>query len=183
LARGSPIRQNPTRRKKKAAQTTVRILLVDDYEPWRRFLCRTLSALPNVQIIGEVSDGLEAVKKFQELHPNLILLDIGLPQLNGFDVASRIRQSVLKPKILFVSGLRDPDIAEGAFSAGANGYLLKSDAARDLLPAIEAVLKGESFVSAQVALSPPHAAWEQTTPASSASSSANLRNSVSAIEN
>lgn len=102
-------------------------------------------------MIGEVSDGLEAVQKVQELQPDLILLDIGLPTLNGIEAAKRIRHVSPSSKILFVSEHRSPDIAEEALSTGAVGYVVKSDAARELLPAVKAVLEGKRFVSASLA--------------------------------
>jgi DNA-binding NarL/FixJ family response regulator len=105
-------------------------------------------------VIGEVSDGLEAVRKAQELKPDLILLDIGLPRLNGIEVAWRIREVSPNSKILFLSENRSQDIAEQALSTGAGGYVVKSDAGSKLLPAVEAILKGEGFVSASLDRSP-----------------------------
>ena len=131
--------------------SSTRVLVVDDYEPYRRFVCSTLQKQADLQIIGEVSDGLEAVQKTQELRPDLILLDIGLPTLNGIEVARRIRKHSPTSKILFVSENRSWDMAEEALRTGAGGYLVKSDAASDLLPAVESVLKGKQFVSASFA--------------------------------
>ena len=78
--------------------SSVRVLVVEDWEPFRRFLCSTLAKRPELQIIGEVSDGLEAVHKAEELQPDLILLDIGLPTLNGIGAARRIRKVGPTPK-------------------------------------------------------------------------------------
>ena len=128
-----------------------RILSVDDFEPWRRFVCSALQKQRELQMIGEASDGLEAVQKAQELRPDLILLDIGLPTLNGIEAARRIHQVAPGSKILFVSEIRFPEIAEEALSTGACGYVVKSDAARDLLPAVKAVLEDKRFVSASLA--------------------------------
>jgi len=100
-----------------------------------------------LQIICEVSDGLEAVQKAEELQPDLVLLDIGLPNLNGIEAARRIRELSPKSRILFVSEDRSWDIAGEALRTGANGYVVKSDAASELLPAVEAVLQGKQFVS------------------------------------
>jgi len=121
-------------------RTTTRILIVDDYEPWRRFIRLTLLANEKLQVIGEVSGGLEAVHRVQELKPDLILLDIGLPELNGIEAARRIREASPNSKILFVSENRTGDIAEEALSTGASGYIVKSAAAGELLPAERAVL-------------------------------------------
>jgi DNA-binding NarL/FixJ family response regulator len=128
-----------------------RILVVDDFGPWRHFVSTTLGNHPELQVVGEASDGLEAVQKAEELQPDLILLDIGLPLLNGIEAARRIREVSSASKILFVSEDRSLDIAEGALSTGAGGYLVKSNAARELLPAIKAVLNGTRFISASLA--------------------------------
>jgi len=128
-----------------------RVLVVDDYEPFRRFVCSTLGTRPELQIVGEASDGLEAVKKAEELQPDLVLLDVGLPSLNGIEAARRIRKLSPESKILFVSEERSWDIVEEALRTGAGGYVVKSDAKGELLPAVEAVLKGKQFVSASLA--------------------------------
>jgi DNA-binding NarL/FixJ family response regulator len=125
-----------------------RILVVDDFGPWRHFVSTTLGNHPELQVVGEASDGLEAVQKAKELQPDLILLDIGLPLLNGIEAARRIREVSSASKILFVSEDRSPDVAEGALNTGAGGYLVKSIAARELLPAIKAVLQDTRFISA-----------------------------------
>jgi len=130
----------------------MRVLTVDDYAPWRRFVSSTLQKQPELQVIGEVSDGLEAVRKAEELQPDLILLDIGLPTLNGIEAARRIRQLSPKPRILFASENRCPAIAREALGTGAGGYVVKSDAATQLLPAVNAVLEGKRFVSASLSL-------------------------------
>lgn len=131
--------------------SSIRVLVVDDYEPWRRFVCLTLEIHPGWQIIDEASDGREAVQKAAELQPDLILLDLGLPNLNGIDTAKRIRELSPTSKILFVSEQRSVDIVEEALRTGAGGYVVKSDAARDLLPAVDAVLQGKRFFSASLA--------------------------------
>jgi DNA-binding NarL/FixJ family response regulator len=128
--------------------SSVRILVVENFEPLRHFVCSTLQKRPEYQVIGEVSDGEEAVQKAKELQPDLILLDIGLPTLNGFEVARRIREHAPRSKILFVSEDSSADIAESALRTGASGYVIKSNAAHELLPAVGAVLQGKPFVSA-----------------------------------
>jgi DNA-binding NarL/FixJ family response regulator len=99
-----------------------------------------------LQVIGVASDGLEAVQKVEELQPDLILLDIGLPSLNGIEVARQIRKLSPKSKILFVSQESSADVVQGALGTGAQGYVLKSDARRELLEGVNAVLRGERFV-------------------------------------
>jgi DNA-binding NarL/FixJ family response regulator len=131
--------------------STIRILVVDDFERWRRFAARTLLEKPELQVVSEASDGLEAVQKSQQLQPDLVLLDIGLPTLNGIQVARQILQFAVKTKILFLSEQRDPDIVQEAMRIGGGGYVVKVDAATELLPAVEAVLQGRHFFSASLA--------------------------------
>jgi DNA-binding NarL/FixJ family response regulator len=123
-----------------------RILVVEDYEPFRRFICSTLSKEPGFQIC-EAADGLEAVKKAEELQPELILLDIGLPSLNGIGAARQIRKASPESKILFVSQESSADVVQEALALGALGYVVKVHAGSELLPAVEAVLQGRQFVS------------------------------------
>lgn len=125
----------------------VRVLLVDDYEPWRRSLSTILRKQQGLQVIGEAADGLDAVRKAEELQPDLILLDIGLPTLNGIEAARQIRKVSPASKILFVSENHSIDIAEEALRTGASGYVVKSNAGKELLPAVEAVLRGKPFLS------------------------------------
>jgi len=128
------------------ATSSIRVLLVDDFEPFRRFVYSTLQGHPDLQLIGEVSDGLEAVQRAEELQPDLILLDIGLPNLSGIEAAPRIRRVAPQSKILFISEHSSPDMVRGALSTGACGYVVKADAGRDLLAAVNAVLRGEQFI-------------------------------------
>jgi DNA-binding NarL/FixJ family response regulator len=126
------------------------VLVVDDFEPFRRLVCLILQNKRDLQVIGEASDGLEAVEKVQALKPDLILLDIGLPSLNGIEAAHRI--SCLNPTatILFVSQISDADVVQEALSNGAKGYVWKQDAGRDLLLAVEAALRGAHFISSRI---------------------------------
>ena len=131
--------------------SSLRVLVVDDYEPFRRFVCSMLGERPELQIGGEVSDGLEAVQKAEELRPDLILLDIGMPTLNGIEAARRIRKLSPESKILFVSQESSADIVQEAFRLGALGYVAKTDAGSELLTAVNAVLRGETFASSGLA--------------------------------
>jgi DNA-binding NarL/FixJ family response regulator len=133
------------------ATTLIRILVVDDMEPFRRFIVSTLQARPELQVIAEASDGLDAVRKARELHPDLTLLDIGLPGLNGFEAARRIRRFSPQSKILFVSQEFSADVVQEAFRLGACGYVVKMDAAAELLAAVDAVLRGEQFAGGRFA--------------------------------
>ena len=125
----------------------VKVLIAEDFDPFRRFLVSTLGTRPDLQVIAESSDGLEAVQKAKELQPDLILLDIGLPKLNGLAAARRIRKTAPNAKILFVTQESSPDVAQEALNIGAAGYLVKTDA-NQLLVAVDTVLEGRQFVSA-----------------------------------
>ena len=121
--------------------------MVDDYEPFRRFICSTLRKRPELQIVGEVGDGLEAVRKSEELQPDLIVLDIGLPTLNGIEAARRIRKLSPDSKILLISQESAADVVQEALAMGALGYVVKAHAGGELLAAVDAVLEGRQFVS------------------------------------
>jgi len=100
-----------------------------------------------LRLIGIALDGLEAVQKAEELQPDLILLDIGLPRLKGLEAALRITRLVPGATILFISQNKDPDVVAEAIGKGAGGFVRKQHANRELLPAIEAALRGDHFVS------------------------------------
>ena len=101
---------------------------------------------PEWQVVAEASDGREAIQKAEELNPDLILLDVGLPNLNGIEAARVIRQRSPNSRIIFLSQNNDLDVVQAALSTGAWGYVRKIDAGRELLPAMDAVLGGKRFV-------------------------------------
>ena len=144
---GAPSRKSAVRLGKAAAVSSVRVLVVEDFEQFRRFVCATLGKRPDLQVVGEVSDGFEAVQKAVELKPDLILLDIGLPTLNGIEVARQIRKLVPESKIIFLSQESSAEVVQEALSLGAWGYVVKTRAGSDLLTAVEAVISGKQFVS------------------------------------
>jgi len=129
---------------------SIKILVVEDFEGFRRFICSALQQRPEFQV-AQASDGLEALQKTEQLQPDLILLDIGLPKLNGIEVARRVLRLAPAARILFLSVESDPDVVRKALSLGA-GYIHKLRAQSDLLPAVEAVLRGEQFVSRDLGL-------------------------------
>jgi DNA-binding NarL/FixJ family response regulator len=128
----------------------IRILLTDDYAGWRSQIPMLLRARPDWQVIAEAADGLEAVQKAQELRPDIILLDIALPKLNGIEAARRIRQVSPQSKIIFLSQNNDADIVREALSTGAYGYVRKTDVKKELLTAMNAVLSDRQFVSSSL---------------------------------
>ena len=125
----------------------VRILVVDDFDPWRRFVSSTFQQRKDLQILLEVSDGPEAIYCGEDLRPDLVVLDIGLPNLNGIEAARRIFRFVPGTKIIFVSEERSAEIADEALRTGGSAYVVKSHAAGELLRSIEAALQGNRFTS------------------------------------
>lgn len=123
----------------------MRILVVEDFAPFRLFIAETLATTRDLHIICEVADGLEAVQKAAELRPDLILLDIGLPSLNGIEAARQIRKLVPESKIIFLTQESSADVVREALKLGAWGYVVKANAASDLLPALEAVRSEKQF--------------------------------------
>jgi len=119
-----------------------RILIVEDFRAFRRFICSMLGKSLDLRVIAEVSDGLEAVHKAAELKPDLILLDIGLPTINGIEAARQICKLSPESKIVFLSQESSADIVEEALSTGACGYVVKAKAATQLLAVVDAVLQG-----------------------------------------
>jgi DNA-binding NarL/FixJ family response regulator len=118
-----------------------RVLVVDDFAEWRRELCATIQEIPGLHVVGEAADGLEAIQKSKDLRPDLILLDIGLPRLNGIEVARRLSKVCPESKIIFVTENRSSDIREEGFRAGGSAFVIKSDSASELVAAINFVLK------------------------------------------
>jgi DNA-binding NarL/FixJ family response regulator len=129
---------------------SIRILIADDYEGWRRQARLLLQERPEWQVIAEAADGPEAIQKAEELKPDLILLDIGLPKLNGIEAARRIRELSPSSKIIFLSQNNDHDIVRAALSTGALGYVWKTDAQSELLTAMSAVLRGKQYISSSL---------------------------------
>jgi DNA-binding NarL/FixJ family response regulator len=133
--------------KTQTAGAKVRVLVVDDNEPFRRYVCSTLLNKQNLSVIGEACDGLEAVQRAEALQPDLILLDIGLPGLNGLAAARRMRELAPNARIIFLTQESSADVVNEALSLGAWGYVTKLQAGRELLIAVELVMQGQRFVS------------------------------------
>jgi DNA-binding NarL/FixJ family response regulator len=123
----------------------VRILIVDDYEPWRAYVRSILAEDADLEILGECPDGLDAVKRSEELRPGLVLLDINLPKINGLEVARQISLVSPETKVLFLSSSQSVEVMREALKLGA-GFVMKADAQRDLLPIVQAICRNEPFV-------------------------------------
>lgn len=124
----------------------IRILVVDDFELWRRFVSSFLSTDSRFHVVGEASDGLDAVEKLVLLQPDIVILDVGLPMLNGIEAARRMCAICPNTKILLFTEESSVDVIRESLRSGAKGYVVKTDAIRDLLPALDAVIHGEVFV-------------------------------------
>ena len=125
----------------------MRVLVVEDFAPFWQVIRSTLAERPDVQVIGEVADGMEGVHKAELLEPDLVLLDIGLPTLNGIEAARQIRKLTPASKIIFVSQESSCEVVQEALDLGAWGYVLKERATTDLIAAVDAFLGGRQFVS------------------------------------
>jgi DNA-binding NarL/FixJ family response regulator len=129
----------------------MQILVVDDFEPYRHLVVSLLDKNPSLQVVGEASDGLDAVAKARQLRPDLILMDIGLPKLNGLEAARRILRILPESKIVFLTQEISSEFVQAAFKLGASGYVIKQQAKKDLSLAVIAVLQGSQFTSSLLA--------------------------------
>ena len=125
----------------------VRVLVVDDFEPWLNFVKAALYQEPSMQIVGTAPDGLEAVAKARVLQPDLILMDINLQEMCGIEAARQIIRLLPDVKIIFVSVESEPELVRSALAAGGRGYINKLDVERELLSALKAVAQGKRYVS------------------------------------
>ena len=128
-----------------------RILIVDDHEIVRRGVRALLESQPGLVVCGEAIDGRDAIAKAAELRPDLVLLDVGLPELNGLEVARRLRASLPSAKILVLTVLEVDRLAGELLEAGVNGYVLKSEAGSTLVSAVRAVTAGTRLFTPQLA--------------------------------
>lgn len=124
----------------------MKVLIVDDNSGFRQFVRTIIENEVGSLAITEASDGAESVRLALEVEPDLIVLDIGLPKLNGLEAAKKILGASPTPKILFLSQEHSTQIVQEAFKIGASGYVVKSDAGRELTAALRAVLRGDRFV-------------------------------------
>jgi len=127
--------------------TSIRILAVDDFQIWQDFLKEIFASERDFELLTFVGDGLEAVQKAAELRPDVILMDLSLPGINGLEATRRIRSVSPNSKVLFLSEHHGHDLVAAAFEAGASGYVLKSDSNSDLVVGIRGILEYRPFVS------------------------------------
>jgi DNA-binding NarL/FixJ family response regulator len=130
--------------------STLRILLADDHAVVRRGLCALISAHGDWEVCGEAADGREAVEKAKELRPDIVIMDLGMPNLNGLDAAQQMLKGERRPKILFLTITDCEQMIQEVLKVGAKGYLLKSDAARDLVSAVEEIQKDRTYFTSRV---------------------------------
>ena len=126
----------------------MRILVVDDHEVVRRGMCSVLAAETSLTLCGEAVDGKDAVEKAKALRPDIIVMDITMPQMNGLEATREIKRLLPETEIVIVSQHEAPEMVRQAFNAGARAYVVKSTVAKELLAAIAKVNKGEPFVKA-----------------------------------
>ena len=126
---------------------TIKVLIADDHQLFREGLVNLISSAPDIEVIGEAKDGLEATKKAKKLKPDLILIDIGMPNMNGIEATKTIKRDDAGIKIIAVSMHSDRQFVKGVLEAGADGYLLKNCTYRQLIDAIESVVSGKKYLS------------------------------------
>ena len=124
---------------------STRVILADDHRLMLDALKKLLE--PEFAIVGEFGDGLELLRAAPELNPDVIVLDIGMPNMNGLIAGQRLKQLLPAVKLIYLTMTQDPDMAAEAFRLGANGYLLKSSAATELVSAIRSVVRGGSYIT------------------------------------
>lgn len=130
---------------------TIRILIADDHELVRRGLRGLLEAHPGWNVCAEARDGRAAVEKALELKPDIVILDISMPEMNGLDAARRLHKDLPQTEVLILTMHESEQIVREVLSAGARGYVLKSDAGRDLVAAVESLLRHKPFFTRHVA--------------------------------
>jgi two-component system response regulator DegU len=122
----------------------VRLIVVDDHEMSRESLRSLLEFDHNLRIVDEAKDGQEAIEVCRLQHPDLVIMDVGMPTVNGFEATRTIKEELPTTKVLIVSAYEDPSMVSDAVRAGADGYVLKLSPVQELLDAIRGVLRGES---------------------------------------
>ena len=133
-----------------ATTTTTRILLADDHEVVRHGLRVLLEAQPGFEVVGEAGNGREAVEQVRKVKPDVVVLDVTMPELNGLEATRQILQAAPQTEVLILTMHESEQVAREVLAAGARGYLLKSDAARDLVSAVDALRQHRPFFTSRV---------------------------------
>ena len=128
----------------------LRILVADDHEVVRRGLCSLLKSHPGWEVCAEASDGREAVEKVKQIKPDVVILDIGMPNLNGLAATRQIVHNDERQRVIILTVTDSEQVIREVLAAGARGFVLKSDAARDLITAVEAIEKNRTFFTSRV---------------------------------
>lgn len=127
-----------------------RILVVDNFPTWRGLIRTLLELTPEWQLVGEASNGPEAEARVRELQPDIVLLEIDLPVMDGIQLARRLHAEYPETRLVFLTTENSPEMAEFALSAGALGYVLKVSVVEELLPALNEVMANKRFISKAV---------------------------------
>jgi DNA-binding NarL/FixJ family response regulator len=130
----------------------LRILVVDDHEIVRRGICALLSREPDFAVVCDAADGLQAVREAERLQPNIVVLDITMPRMNGLEAATRIREVAPSAEIVFLSQHDSLEIIKEAFRRGGRGYVVKSAASKELVTAVRSVSKKKRYLNARFAV-------------------------------
>lgn len=138
------------RRKLIDAGRTVRVLVIEDAEIWRKFILTLIQESPAYEVAAIAENGLDGVQKAKKLQPEIVLVDVGLPRLNGIEAARQIRKACPQIRIVFLTENTDPAVVTAAFEVGADGYVVKSDAHRELLLSLKLVQREKQFLSRRV---------------------------------
>lgn len=125
----------------------IKVLIADDHQLFREGLVNLISSAPDIEVIGEAKDGKEATEKNKELKPDVVLIDIGMPEMNGIEATRILKKQQPNVKIIAVSMHSDRQFVKGILEAGADGYLLKNCTYRQLIDAIQSVVEGKKYLS------------------------------------
>src|SRR5579864_4837777 len=134
-----------------AEDEVIRVLIADDQALFRRGLYVVLGTEENIEVVAEAEDGEQAITKAEEMAPDVVLMDVRMPRVNGIEAASRIRETLPSTKILMLTVSDEEDDLYEAIKAGANGYLLKEISVEEVASAIRAVVQGQSLISPSMA--------------------------------
>jgi DNA-binding NarL/FixJ family response regulator len=131
-----------------ASSKEIRVLVVDDHPLVRRRMCALLASAGEIKVVGEAENGLQAISMTEKLNPDVIVMDISMPELDGIRATAEIRNLNPESRIVIVSMFASRELVEVALEKGADGYLLKRSTARDLIPAVRSVHSGQTYIGA-----------------------------------